>query len=199
MPTTRNRLNLRSNEKRWKLFTHAAFKKPKSRHHPFSPFLHHHPITRRLAHQLHSSAIYLVIPTRIRTVTLRMRTVTISPNPVSVSYLRLKQCTDFFFTAKKRRVAPSSANVSIVSDDDGDDEDEEDREFAASKKTRRSLGNPMDVDSDGLLVDVDVQPIDDSRQSREDKRRDINEFFHPAVAKDIQGIAKKYSTCKLCP
>lgn len=67
-------------------------------------------------------------------------------------------------------------------------------------KTRASLGNPIDVDSDGLLVDVDVQPIDDSEKSGdlEDKRRDINEFFHPAVVRVNNGIGKKYSTCKLC-
>jgi hypothetical protein len=56
----------------------------------------------------------------------------------------------------------------------------------------------VDVDSDRLLADVNVQPIDDVGQSRKDKRRDINEFFHPAVVKVIQGVAKKYSTCKLC-
>jgi hypothetical protein len=68
-----------------------------------------------------------------------------------------------------------------------------------AKKTHGSLGNPVDVDSDGLLIDVDVQPIDDIGQSREDKRRDINEFFHPAVVKVINGASKKFSTCKLCP
>ena len=69
--------------------------------------------------------------------------------------------------------------------------------IVAAKKTRKSLGNPIDVDSNGLLIDIDIQPIDDSRQSFEDKRRDINEFFHPAVVKIINGRAKKYSTCKL--
>ena len=32
-------------------------------------------------------------------------------------------------------------------------------------KTPASLGNLIDVDSDGLLVDVDVQPINDSEKS----------------------------------
>ena len=63
---------------------------------------------------------------------------------------------------------------------------------------RGSLGNPVDVDSDGLLIDIDIQPIDDIGQSHEDKRRDINEFFHPAISKVIQGVTKKYSICKLC-
>lgn len=60
------------------------------------------------------------------------------------------------------------------------------------------LGNPVEIDGNGLLIDVDVQQIDDSKQSCEDKRCDINEFFHPAFVKEIQGLMKKYSTCKLC-
>jgi len=68
-----------------------------------------------------------------------------------------------------------------------------------AKKTHRSLGNPVNVDSDRLLIDVDVQPIDNIGEAQEDKRRDINEFFLPAIVKVIQGVTKKYSTCKLCP
>jgi len=60
------------------------------------------------------------------------------------------------------------------------------------------LENPVDVDSDGLLVDIDIQSINDIGQSHKDKQHDINKFFHPAVTKVIQGVTKKYSTCKLC-
>lgn len=71
--------------------------------------------------------------------------------------------------------------------------------FFTAKQTRASLGNPMDVDSEGLLVDVCVQPIQEDAPTREDKRRDIDHFFYPAVSKSIDGNTKKYCACKLCP
>jgi hypothetical protein len=61
------------------------------------------------------------------------------------------------------------------------------------------LGNPADVDSDGFLVDVVVQPVNENTPAYEDKRCDIVQFFHPAVLKVVNGKTKKYSTCKLCP
>ena len=64
---------------------------------------------------------------------------------------------------------------------------------------RTSLGNLKDVDNEGLLVDVNVQPIDVDVPSREDKRRDIDQFFQPPVEKTINGKMKKYCGCKLCP
>ena len=64
---------------------------------------------------------------------------------------------------------------------------------------RTTLGNPVAVDSDGLLMDVDVQPIDDSLPTREDKRQDVDQFFGIAVVKDVNGKSKKYRTCKICP
>jgi hypothetical protein len=70
----------------------------------------------------------------------------------------------------------------------------------ADKKARASLGNPADVDSDGLLADIIVQPVNEEEPpSLEDKRRDTDQFFHPAVLKVVNGKTKKYSTCKLCP
>jgi hypothetical protein len=66
-------------------------------------------------------------------------------------------------------------------------------------QTRTSLGNPKDVDSEGLLVDVNVQPIDVDVPSREEKRRDIDRFFQPPVMKIIDGKEKKYCSCKICP
>jgi hypothetical protein len=64
---------------------------------------------------------------------------------------------------------------------------------------RASLGNPVAIDADGLLMDVDVQSIDDSPPTREDKRQDVDHFFIAAVLKDVNGKSKKYCACKLCP
>ena len=64
---------------------------------------------------------------------------------------------------------------------------------------RTSLGNPKDVDDKGLLVDVNVQPVDEDAPSCEEKRRDIDRFFLPPVEKAINGKMKKYCSCKLCP
>jgi hypothetical protein len=62
-----------------------------------------------------------------------------------------------------------------------------------------TLGNPVAVDADGLLMDVDVQSIDDSPPTREDKRQDVDHFFRTAIVKDVNGKSKKYRACKLCP
>jgi hypothetical protein len=48
-------------------------------------------------------------------------------------------------------------------------------------------------------VDVDVQPIDKDSPMREDKRRDVDQFFYPPVVKDINGKKKKQCVCKICP
>jgi hypothetical protein len=66
------------------------------------------------------------------------------------------------------------------------------------KKKTATLGNPQAVDEDGLLVDVDVQQVNDHPSTREDKRQDVDQFFHPSVVKDVNGKSKKYRTCKLC-
>jgi hypothetical protein len=70
--------------------------------------------------------------------------------------------------------------------------------IVADKKARASLGNPAEINSDGFLMDMVVQPVDEDTPTHEDKRRDINQFFHPAVLKDVNGKMKKYSSCKLC-
>ena len=64
---------------------------------------------------------------------------------------------------------------------------------------RATLGNPVAVDADGLLMDVDVQAIDDNQPTREDKRQDVDNFFCNAVVRDVNGKSKKYRACKLCP
>ena len=66
------------------------------------------------------------------------------------------------------------------------------------KKKMATLGNPQAVDADGLLVDMDVQQVNDNPTMCEDKRQDVNQFFHPSVIKDVNGKSKKYRMCKLC-
>lgn len=67
------------------------------------------------------------------------------------------------------------------------------------KKKRATLGNPVATDADGLLMDVDVQPVDDNRPTREDKRQDVDWFFHTAIVKESNGKSKKFRACKICP
>jgi hypothetical protein len=56
------------------------------------------------------------------------------------------------------------------------------------------------TDADGLLLDVDVQRIDENpAPTREDKRQDVDQFFHTAIERDVNGKSKKYRACKLCP
>ena len=67
------------------------------------------------------------------------------------------------------------------------------------KTQHTSLGNPDATDSDGFLIDIDVQSIaEDNTKSREDRTQDIKEFFYPSFDKIIQGRTKKYRKCKKC-
>lgn len=70
-----------------------------------------------------------------------------------------------------------------------------------AKKKRNTLGNPTTTDADGFLVDVDVQETDDKgpQATREDKRRDVDQFFHSTTVRDVNGKKKSYRACKLCP
>ena len=52
------------------------------------------------------------------------------------------------------------------------------------EKKSATLGNPQATDANGLLVDVDVQSVNDTPSSREDKRQDVDHFFCTAVIKD---------------
>ncbi len=70
--------------------------------------------------------------------------------------------------------------------------------IALGNKRRATLGNPTAVNMDGLLVDVDVQSINDSPPTCEDKRKDTDHFFRIAVTKNVNGKSKKYHACKLC-
>ena len=65
--------------------------------------------------------------------------------------------------------------------------------------SRATLGNPQAVDVDGLLMDVNVQPVNDNSSTREDKWQDVDHFFRTAVVKEINSKSKKYRSCKICP
>ena len=69
------------------------------------------------------------------------------------------------------------------------------------KMKNATLGNPLAVDADRFLVDVNVQEVDGTPtlSTREDKRQDVDHFFHTAVVKEVNGKLKKYRTCKSCP
>jgi hypothetical protein len=72
-----------------------------------------------------------------------------------------------------------------------------------AKKKRDTLGSPTTTDAGGFLVDVDIQEIksidhERPRATREEKCRDVNQFFHPAVVRDVNGRVKTYRACKLC-
>jgi hypothetical protein len=66
-----------------------------------------------------------------------------------------------------------------------------------AKKKRVALANPDDKDEDGLLRDVEVQSLDKA-PSHEEKRRDVDQFFHSAILMEHKGKMKKCRTCKLC-
>jgi len=67
------------------------------------------------------------------------------------------------------------------------------------KNKHATLGNPVATDEDGLLMDVDIQSIEDNPVTHEDKRQDVDHFFHNAVVKDVNRKSKKYRACKLYP
>jgi hypothetical protein len=56
-----------------------------------------------------------------------------------------------------------------------------------------------DVDEDGILIDIDVQPIADAGPTREEKTRDLDQFFSkPFERANANGTVKKYRKCKVC-
>ena len=73
--------------------------------------------------------------------------------------------------------------------------------IASAKRVHRAtVEDAEDVDEDGILTDIDVQSIADSGPTREDKTRDINEFFgKPFECAGANGTVKKHRKCKVCP
>ena len=72
-------------------------------------------------------------------------------------------------------------------------------DVAQGKRQCATLGNPIAVDTDGLLVDVEVQSIKENWPTYEDKIRDVDHFFSTAITKEVNGKLKKYRPCNLCP
>jgi hypothetical protein len=71
--------------------------------------------------------------------------------------------------------------------------------LVTANRSKATLGNPTDVDEEGLLLDVEVQQVHEDVRTQGDKRRDIDQFFDPAILKTINSKVKKYCSCKLCP
>jgi hypothetical protein len=73
----------------------------------------------------------------------------------------------------------------------------------SAKRVRRQQAATAqeDVDEDGILADIDVQPIiNESGSTREDKTRDIDQFFgKPFERTGTNGTVKKHRKCKVCP
>lgn len=67
-----------------------------------------------------------------------------------------------------------------------------------AKRKCAKLGNPVEKDKDGFLMDINVQLVDLDPPSREDKHHDIDAFFRAPALRNVNGKQKKYWTCKLC-
>lgn len=71
-----------------------------------------------------------------------------------------------------------------------------------SAKKARKVTDEEEVNKDGILADIDVQPVTDYHNvpTQEDKTHDINEFFSkPFESAGANGKVKKHHKCKECP
>ncbi|KAI9508330.1 hypothetical protein F5148DRAFT_1149107 [Russula earlei] len=110
---------------------------------------------------------------------------------------------------------PNKHNITSVADNNSDGEDGIVDQAAQSKRDTEwdihdkgivflnddksvTLGNPQAIDMDGLHMDVDVQPVNDSSSTHEDKHQDVDNFFQMAVVKEVNGKSKQYHVCKIC-
>lgn len=60
--------------------------------------------------------------------------------------------------------------------------------FWLSKKEKKTtLGNPQNINTDGLLVDIDVQEVNDTPSTHEDKQQNMDHFFCAAIVKEVIG------------
>jgi hypothetical protein len=75
-----------------------------------------------------------------------------------------------------------------------------DTKLLAAKRLRKLAALVDDlVDNDGILIDVDVQPITDTAPTHEGKTADLDAFF--GVMFDHAGTnakVKKHRKCKIC-
>ena len=67
-----------------------------------------------------------------------------------------------------------------------------------AKKIHASLGNPVALNSEGFLTDIDIQSLDEDSLTWEDKWHDINHYFSAPVVMMVNGKTKKYCSCKIC-
>jgi hypothetical protein len=70
-----------------------------------------------------------------------------------------------------------------------------------AKKTRTSTASkePEALDANGILADIDVQPIDNTSFLNAG-RLDIDQFFGPPIdATGRNGVKKEHRKCKICP
>lgn len=54
------------------------------------------------------------------------------------------------------------------------------------------------VDENGMLADINVQPITKSQPSRSEGRKDVDYFFEPPKMMTVDGETKKRAQCKQC-
>ncbi|KAH9166216.1 hypothetical protein EDB89DRAFT_2063470 [Lactarius sanguifluus] len=92
-----------------------------------------------------------------------------------------RHITETSSTSKSKCIIPTTED----SDTDSGDEADEEPSRTKAKKSHASLGNPTNVDEDGLLLDVDVQLVHEGVPVHEDKQRDIDNFFGPAILKTV--------------
>ncbi|KAI9459816.1 hypothetical protein F5148DRAFT_1150803 [Russula earlei] len=85
---------------------------------------------------------------------------------------------------------PNKHNITSVADNNSDGDDGIVDQPAQYNKKSVTLGNPQAINADGLLMDVDVQPVNDSSSMHEDKHQDVNNFFQMAVVKEVNGKSK---------
>jgi hypothetical protein len=62
-----------------------------------------------------------------------------------------------------------------------------------------AIDHDAELDDDGILADIDVQPVTDFGPLCEDKTCDINQFFgNPFEHAGTNGLVKKHCKCKVC-
>ena len=66
----------------------------------------------------------------------------------------------------------------------------------SGKKKSTTLGNPQAINVDGLLMDVDVQPVNDDSSTHEDKWQDVDNFFCMTVVKEVNGKSRSIICAK---
>jgi hypothetical protein len=70
--------------------------------------------------------------------------------------------------------------------------------LAKKMRTSTASNEPEALDADGILADIDVQPIDNPSSLNAGKL-DIDQFFGPPIdATGRNGVKKEHRKCKIC-